>query len=230
MQGSQVAKAKEDISDIVAAVNNDLSFLNTLGLESYATELATSIGDFEAAVIPWLGLKQELGFNIEEGKLGELKQLATIIEQKIAETGMVTLNSDFQAMVKSQQNYLLQPNEKNLKLFNRAMGAFENMSNVYAMLDLYEKEIEQYKATFKRVSELSKQLGSVEQQLISTKMQLKTIIAAATGELGTISAQYQSSAENSSGQTVWSILVACIVWQCSLYLSLSCKVARFLVH
>ena len=83
LQGSQVAKAKEDISDIVAAVNNDLSFLNTLGLESYATELATSIGDLEAAVIPWLGLKQELGFNIEEGKLGELKQLATIIEQKL---------------------------------------------------------------------------------------------------------------------------------------------------
>ncbi|WP_341662973.1 methyl-accepting chemotaxis protein [Vibrio sp.] len=231
LQGSQVAKAKEDISDIVAAVNNDLSFLNTLDLKSYATELATSIGDFEAAVSPWLGLKQELGFNIEEGKLGELKQLATTIEQKIAETGMVTLNSDFQAMVKSQQNYLLQPNEKNLKLFNRAMGAFESMSNVYAMLDLYEKEIEQYKATFKRVSELSKQLGSVEQQLISTKMQLKTIIAAATGELGTISAQYQSSAENSSGQTIWSIMVACIVlavFTISIFIMQSSSLSRSL--
>ena len=144
---------------------------------------------------------------------------------------MVTLNSDFQAMVKSQQNYLLQPNEKNLKLFNRDMGAFESISNVYEMLDLYKKEIEQYKATFKRVSELSKQLGSVEQQLISTKMQLKTIIAAATGELGTISAQYQSSAENSSGQTVWSILVACIVlavFTISIFIMQSSSLSRSL--
>ncbi|ERB67027.1 chemotaxis protein [Vibrio coralliilyticus OCN008] len=140
-----------------------------------------------------------------------MKKLANIIEQKIAETGMVTLNSDFQAMVKSQQNYLLQPNEENLKLFNRAMGAFESMSNVYAMLDLYEKEIEQYKATFVRVSELSKQLGSVEQQLISTKMQLTQLIAAVTSELGGISSQYQLSAEKSSEQTLWSILVACII-------------------
>ena len=38
------------------------------------------------------------------------------------------------------------------------------MSNVYAMLD-FTKEIEEYKSTFSRVSELSKELGSVEQQL-----------------------------------------------------------------
>ncbi|WFB47139.1 methyl-accepting chemotaxis protein [Vibrio coralliilyticus] len=211
LEGAQVAKAKQDISDIVEAVNNDVAFLNVLNLMSYANELEQSIGDFQAAANPWLELKQELGFNIDEGKLGELKKLANIIEQKIAETGMVTLNSDFQAMVKSQQNYLLQPNEENLKLFNRAMGAFESMSNVYAMLDLYEKEIEQYKATFVRVSELSKQLGSVEQQLISTKMQLTQLIAAVTSELGGISSQYQLSAENSSEQTLWSILVACII-------------------
>ena len=211
LEGAQVAKAKQDISDIVEAVNNDVAFLNVLNLKSYANELEQSIGDFQAAANPWLKLKQELGFNIDEGKLGELKKLANIIEQKIAETGMVTLNSDFQAMVKSQQNYLLQPNEENLKLFNRAMGAFESMSNVYAMLDLYEKEIEQYKATFVRVSELSKQLGSVEQQLISTKMQLTQLIAAVTSELGGISSQYQLSAEKSSEQTLWSILVACII-------------------
>ncbi|NOI75166.1 methyl-accepting chemotaxis protein [Vibrio coralliilyticus] len=211
LEGAQVAKAKQDISDIVEAVNNDVGFLNVLNLKSYANELEQSIGDFQAAANPWLELKQELGFNIDEGKLGELKKLANIIEQKIAETGMVTLNSDFQAMVKSQQNYLLQPNEENLKLFNRAMGAFESMSNVYAMLDLYEKEIEQYKATFVRVSELSKQLGSVEQQLISTKMQLTQLIAAVTSELGGISSQYQLSAEKSSEQTLWSILVACII-------------------
>nr|WP_252724318.1 hypothetical protein [Vibrio hepatarius] len=73
LQGSQVSKAKEDIVSIVAAVNKDISFLNTLGLQSYANELGTSIGDFEAAVNPWLALMQELGFKIDEGKLGELK-------------------------------------------------------------------------------------------------------------------------------------------------------------
>ena len=80
MQGSQVSKAKEDIGSIVVAVNKDLSFLSTLGLQSYADELGKSIGDFEAAVNPWLALRQELGFNIDEGKLGELKKLASIIE------------------------------------------------------------------------------------------------------------------------------------------------------
>ncbi|MCG9683184.1 methyl-accepting chemotaxis protein [Vibrio sp. Isolate23] len=211
LAGSQVAQAKQDIADIVEAVNNDVSFLNTLNLKRYGGELEQSINNFQTTAIPWLELKQELGFNIDEGKLGELKKLASIIEQKIAETGMVTLNSDFQAMVKSQQNYLLQPNEQNLKLFNRAMGAFESMSNVYAMLELYEKEIEQYKATFVRVSELSQQLGSVEQQLISNKIQLTQLIASITSELSGISSEYQMSAEKSSEQTLWSILVACII-------------------
>ncbi|MEF1173630.1 methyl-accepting chemotaxis protein, partial [Vibrio sinaloensis] len=158
-----------------------------------------------------LNLKSELGLTIDEGKLGELKQLATTIEKKIEETGMVTLNSDFQAMVKSQQNYLLQPNEQNLKLFNRAMAGFESMSNVYAMLELYEKEIEQYKSTFVRVSELSQQLGSVEQQLLVSKAQLTKIIGAITLELASLSEQYQTSATKASNQTLWSILVACTV-------------------
>lgn len=61
---------------------------------------------------------------------------------------MVTINSDFQAMIKAQQNYLLQPNEQNLRLFNRALAGFVSMSQSYAMLDLYKAEIEQFKTTF----------------------------------------------------------------------------------
>tara|TARA_Y100001960_G_C14770641_1_gene879771 strand:- start:676 stop:2556 length:1881 start_codon:yes stop_codon:yes gene_type:complete len=211
LSGSQVAQAKQDISEIVSAVSVDAEFLNQVGLSSQADTLTKNVSQFESAANPWLNLKQELGFSIDEGKLGELKQLATTIEKKIEETGMVTLNSDFQAMVKSQQNYLLQPNEENLKLFNRAMAGFESMSNVYAMLELYEKEIEQYKSTFMRVSELSQQLGSVEQQLLASKSTLTQIIASITSDLGTISEQYQSSAEKASSQTQWSILIACIV-------------------
>ena len=143
MTGENVAVAQSQINTISVAVASDSAFLNQVGLSSEGKQLAQSVADFESAVTPWLEVKQELGFNIDEGKLGKLKGLAGIIEQKILETGMVTLNSDFQAMVKSQQNYLLQPTEKNLKLFNRAMAGFESMSNVYAMLDLYEKEIEE---------------------------------------------------------------------------------------
>ena len=211
MTGAKVSATLARIDDIVVSIGKDSKFLSQVGLVSQAEQLTQSVLDFKDAVSPWLSMKQELGFNIDEGKLGQLKQLAAIIEQKIAETGMVTLNSDFQAMVKAQQNYLLQPTEQNLKLFNRAMGAFESMSNVYAMLDLYEKEIEQYKETFVSVSELSKQLTAIEQQVNTTKVNMTQLIGSITSELGGISARYQSVAENTSQQTLWSILVACVI-------------------
>ncbi|WP_038172696.1 MULTISPECIES: methyl-accepting chemotaxis protein [Vibrio] len=211
MTGAKVPATLARIDDIVVSIGKDSQFLSQVGLVSQAEQLTQSVLDFKDAVSPWLSMKQELGFNIDEGKLGQMKQLAATIEQKIAETGMVTLNSDFQAMVKAQQNYLLQPTEENLKLFNRAMGAFESMSNVYAMLDLYEQEIEQYKQTFVGVSELSKQLNAIEQQVNSTKVNMTQLIGSITSDLGGISARYQNVAENTSQQTLWSILVACVI-------------------
>ena len=209
--GENVAVAQSQINTISAAVASDSAFLSQVGLSSEGEQLAQSVADFESAVTPWLEVKQELGFNIEEGKLGKLKGLADTIEQKILETGMVTLNSDFQAMVKSQQNYLLQPTEKNLKLFNRAMAGFESMSNVYAMLDLYEKEIEEYKNTFSRVSELSKELGAVEKQLDIAKTKMTELIGEITSNLGGISSRYQKVAERASTQTLWSTLIASVI-------------------
>lgn len=211
MTGAKVPDTQIRIEEIVTAIGKDSRFLSQVGLVSQGEQLSKSVVDFKEAVSPWLSMKQELGFNIDEGKLGQLKQLASIIEQKIAETGMVTLNSDFQAMVKAQQNYLLQPTEENLKLFNRAMGAFESMSNVYAMLELYEKEIEQYKQTFQTVSDLSKQLISIEQKVAATKATMTQLIGSITSELGGISTEYQNIAERSSNQTLWSILIACVV-------------------
>lgn len=211
MTGAKVPDTQIRIEEIVTAIGKDSQFLSQVGLVSQGEQLSKSVVDFKEAVSPWLSMKQELGFNIDEGKLGQLKQLASIIEQKIAETGMVTLNSDFQAMVKAQQNYLLQPTEENLKLFNRAMGAFESMSNVYAMLELYEKEIEQYKQTFQTVSDLSKQLISIEQKVAATKATMMQLIGSITSELGGISTEYQNVAERSSKQTLWSILIACVV-------------------
>ncbi|NVJ58412.1 MAG: methyl-accepting chemotaxis protein [Vibrionaceae bacterium] len=211
MTGTKVSDTQVRIEEIVTAISKDSQFLSQVGLVTQGEQLSRSVGDFKQAVSPWLSMKQELGFSIDEGKLGQLKQLATIIEQKIAETGMVTLNSDFQAMVKAQQNYLLQPTEENLKLFNRAMGAFESMSNVYAMLELYEKEIEQYKQTFQTVSDLSKQLTSIEQKVTATKATMTQLIGSITAELGGISTEYQNVAERSSKQTLWSIMIACVV-------------------
>ncbi len=211
MTGAKVAGTLARIEEIVSAVGKDSQFLSQVGLVSQGEQLTQSVIDFKNAVSPWLSMKQELGFNIDDGKLGQLKQLATTIEQKINETGMVTLNSDFQAMVKAQQNYLLQPTEENLKLFNRAMGAFESMSNVYAMLELYEKEIEQFKQTFQSVSELSKQLISIEQKVASTKATMTQLIGSITSELGGISTEYQNVAERSSQQTLWSIMIACVL-------------------
>lgn len=211
MTGAKVAGTLARIEEIVSAVDKDSQFLSQVGLVSQGEQLTQSVIDFKDAVSPWLSMKQELGFNIDDGKLGQLKQLATAIEQKINETGMVTLNSDFQAMVKAQQNYLLQPTEENLKLFERAMGAFESMSNVYAMLELYEKEIEQFKQTFQSVSELSKQLISIEQKVASTKATMTQLIGSITSELGGISTEYQNVAERFSQQTLWSIMIACVL-------------------
>ena len=211
MTGAKVAGTLARIEEIISAVGKDSQFLSQVGLVSQGEQLTQSVIDFKDAVSPWLSMKQELGFNIDDGKLGQLKQLATAIEQKINETGMVTLNSDFQAMVKAQQNYLLQPTEENLKLFNRAMGAFESMSNVYAMLELYEKEIEQFKQTFQSVSELSKQLISIEKKVASTKATMTQLIGSITSELGGISTEYQNVAERSSQQTLWSIMIACVL-------------------
>ncbi|MCY9844691.1 methyl-accepting chemotaxis protein [Vibrio caribbeanicus] len=211
MTGENVAVAQSQINTISAAVASDSAFLSQVGLSSEGEQLAQSVADFESAVTPWFEVKQELGFNIDEGKLGKLKGLAGTIEQKILETGMVTLNSDFQAMVKSQQNYLLQPTEKNLKLFNRAMAGFESMSNVYAMLDLYEKEIEEYKNTFSRVSELSKELGAVEKQLDIAKTKMTELIGEITSNLGGIGSRYQKVAERASTQTLWSTLIASVI-------------------
>ncbi len=170
--------------------------------------MKTAIQEFEQSLAPWLELRSEVGFSVEEGKLGRMKELAKIIEAKIAETGMVTINSDFQEMIKTQQNYLLQANEQNLKLFNRSMAMFVNVSNSYGMLDLYEKEIEEFKSTFTRVSELLQQLSSIEQQLASTQQASLQQIQQASEMLSSMASDYQNRAANYSDSTKWSVLIA----------------------
>ena len=207
----QLDDTKQSIADIAKAVAVDAQLLQRVSLADFAAQLTKSVDQFEQAVSPWLSLKSELGFSVDSGKLGELKRLASVIESKIAETGMVTINSDFQAMIKAQQTYLLQPNEQNLRLFNRALAGFVTMSNTYAMLDLYQQEIDQFKSTFERVSVLSQQVEASEQQMLLTESQMKTVVANASQALETLSHSYTDVAQQDAHHTVWSVLFACAV-------------------
>jgi methyl-accepting chemotaxis protein len=199
------------LEQLTEAANDDVLFLNSMGLNSQASLLVNAVQEFEHAMRPWLDIKSELGFSVDEGKLGLLKQLAATIEAKIAETGMVSINADFQVLVKAQQNYLLDPNENNLKLFNRAMAMFINSSKSYSMLNLYELEIEEFKRIFVRVGELSQQVERLDLQLISAEKQAQEIIKKLSSELTDMSDQFQSSAAKDATNTTWSLLIAFVV-------------------
>ncbi len=214
-------------------VDKDVQFLKSIGFDNEANQLGQAIQSFDGALRPWMAIKAELGFNVDEGKLGELKSLATTIEKKIEETGMVTINSDFQAMIKTQQNYLLQPNEQNLKLFNRAMAGFVSSSNSYAMLELYKKEIEQFKTTFARVSELSQQVKEQEAALVGSETQARELIETISEKLESMSTQFRNAAESSGNKTLWSVLVACAalaVITISIFVMLSLSLSRSLAQ
>lgn len=233
LNGNQVSSAIEKLNQLMKDVESNVRFLELSALRQEGTLLKGAVSQFDAALRPWLELKSELGFNVDEGKLGELKRLAATIEKKIEETGMVTINSDFQVMVKAQQNYLLQPSEQNLKLFNRAMAGFKNVSNSYAMLDLYEQELEQFKDTFLRVSQLSQQVGVMEGNLILSENQAKKVIQDISTKLASLSLQYQQSARKSAAQTQWSVLGACAilaVLTISIFVTLNLSLTRSLTQ
>ncbi|CAH8197537.1 methyl-accepting chemotaxis protein [Vibrio aestuarianus] len=233
LNGNQVSSALEKLNQLMKDVESNARFLELSKLRQEGTLLKGAVTQFDAALRPWLELKSELGFNVDEGKLGELKRLAATIEKKIEETGMVTINSDFQVMVKAQQNYLLQPNEQNLKLFNRSMAGFKNVSNSYAMLDLYEQELDQFKDTFLRVSQLSQQVGVMEGNLILSENQAKKVIQDISTKLDSLSLQYQQSARKSAAQTQWSVLGACAVLAVltiSIFVTLNLSLTRSLTQ
>ncbi|WP_165310855.1 methyl-accepting chemotaxis protein [Vibrio ziniensis] len=233
LTADQVSQATDKLNSLMDNVQIDIQFLQQLNLNDESQQLQQVTSQFEQSLLPWMELKSELGFNVEEGKLGELKTLATTIEKKISETGMVTINSDFQAMVKAQQNYLLQPNEQNLKLFNRAMASFVNMSKSYSMLDLYAKEVEKFKETFLRVSELSQLVNEQQSQLIISESQAKSLIETLSKQIESISETYQMQAEQVGTQTQWSVLVACAVLAVitiSIFIMLSVSLTRSLTQ
>lgn len=233
MDVSKIPKAKSDLKKVQNSVKNNQQSLIKFDLPSEATKLEKALSGYVTAFNPWLELRSELGFNVEDGKLGELKTLASTIEAKIKETGMVTLDSDFQNMIKMQQNYLLLPTEKNKKLFNRALGAFVSMSNVYAMLDLYEKEIEQFKVTFVRVSELSQQLGQLEERLFNSQENVLSTIDNVDLKLEAMAELYQEQSSDAASTTLISTTVACFILAAitlSIFMTLSISITRALTR
>ncbi|MDB1123581.1 methyl-accepting chemotaxis protein [Vibrio algarum] len=231
MNSQKVESVKSSIYAIQDKGQENKEYLRSVGMENRANELVTLIGGYRDALEPWLSLRSELGFNADDGKLGRLKEIAVVIEQKIAETGMVTLNSDFQAMIKAQQNYLLTPSEQNLKLFNRAKAGFANMSNTYAMLDLYEKELEEFSTTFEKVAVLSGQLSDIESQLYANQDAVLAVVAQITSELTIISERYQRIAADTADVSLWSILIACTILAfitIVIFITLSLSITRTL--
>ncbi|HAS6305805.1 TPA: HAMP domain-containing protein [Vibrio vulnificus] len=231
LTATQVNAIQADVTHLEQNVRQAGETLVQFDLTAQADNMQQAVNALAKSLAPWLNVKSELGFNVDEGKLGQLKDLAKVIEQKIEETGMVTINSDFQAMIKTQQNYLLQPNEQNMKLFNRAMAMFVNISNSYGMLDIYEKEIEQFKQTFIRVSELSQQLGALEQQLKNNQREAINLIQQASEQLNAVADDQQQRAASSASETQWSVLIALAalaVFTIVIFLSISVSLTRSL--
>lgn len=231
MSSDKVSGVRSALADIQQSGDRNRAYLVSLGMSAQATEFVDSISTYQDAVQPWLELRSELGFNADDGLLGNLKEIAAVIEKKIAETGMVTLTSDFQAMIKAQQNYLLTPSEQNLKLFNRAKAGFTNMSNTYAMLGLYKTELDSFSETFKRVADLSGQLGEIETMLFQSQDQLLSRVSEISSELGAMSQQYQSSAASTADTTLWSVLIACsilAIFTVAIFVTLSLSMTKAL--
>ncbi|EIY9460561.1 methyl-accepting chemotaxis protein [Vibrio vulnificus] len=231
LTATQVNAIQADVKHLEQNVRQAGETLVQFDLTAQADNMQQAVNALAKSLAPWLNVKSELGFNVDEGKLGQLKDLAKVIEQKIEETGMVTINSDFQAMIKTQQNYLLQPNEQNMKLFNRAMAMFVNVSNSYGMLEIYEKEIEEFKQTFIRVSELSQQLGALEQQLKNNQREAINLIQQASEQLNAVADDQQQRAASSASETQWSVLIALAalaVFTIVIFLSISVSLTRSL--
>ncbi|MGX9415784.1 methyl-accepting chemotaxis protein [Vibrio sp. WJH972] len=191
--------------------NQDIMFLNSMELGAEADVLRNAIAEFDGAMRPWLELKSELGFSADEGKLGVLKKLAAVIEERIAETGMVSINADFQVLIKAEQNYLLEPSDDNLTLFNRAMAMFKNSSISYSMMNLYESELNEFQETFVRVGELSQQLEVLDEQLNNAETRAETVIYDLSVELTGMSSEFQASAESDANSTIWTLLISLVV-------------------
>ncbi|POF55813.1 methyl-accepting chemotaxis protein, partial [Vibrio vulnificus] len=89
----------------------------------------------------------------------------------------------------------------------------------------------QFKQTFIRVSELSQQLGALEQQLKNNQREAINLIQQASEQLNAVAGDQQQRAASSASETQWSVLIALAalaVFTIVIFLSISVSLTRSL--
>ncbi|EDL52146.1 Methyl-accepting chemotaxis protein [Vibrio mediterranei AK1] len=224
--------AFEDSMDrLETSAEQDLAFLNQAGLTTESDNVSNTLESFIFNLSPWLTIKSELGFSVNDGLLQQLQQNNAKIDAAIKETGMVTLTSDFQKVVTSLQEYLIQPNEENEKGFKRALAGFVNASNTYAMLELYENEVKALELGFARVVELSGTLVGLEKKLDQAQAITLEAFDKAALALNQQALSLGNQAADVSSMTKASVGIACALlalFTTAIFLTLNVSLARSL--
>ncbi|ASI90447.1 methyl-accepting chemotaxis protein [Vibrio mediterranei] len=224
--------AFEDSMDrLETSAEQDLAFLKQAGLITESDNVSNTLESFIFNLSPWLTIKSELGFSVNDGLLQQLQQNNAKIDAAIKETGMVTLTSDFQKVVTSLQEYLIQPNEQNEKGFKRALAGFVNASNTYAMLELYENEVKALELGFARVVELSGTLVGLEQKLDQAQAITLEAFDKAALALNQQALSLGNQAADVSSMTKASVGIACALlalFTTAIFLTLNISLARSL--
>ncbi len=224
--------AFEDSMDrLETSAEQDLAFLKQAGLTTESDNVSNTLESFIFNLSPWLTIKSELGFSVNDGLLQQLQQNNAKIDAAIKETGMVTLTSDFQKVVTSLQEYLIQPNEQNEKGFKRALAGFVNASNTYAMLELYENEVKALELGFARVVELSGTLVGLEKKLDQAQAITLEAFDKAALALNQQALSLGNQAADVSSMTKASVGIACALlalFTTAIFLTLNVSLARSL--
>ncbi|MBY6197423.1 methyl-accepting chemotaxis protein [Vibrio hangzhouensis] len=197
------------IEELEQSAELDWLHLETNGFVAESEAIQGTLERFIFNISPWLSLKSELGFHVNDGLLGQLQQNNARINAAIKETGMVTLTSDFQKVVTTLQEYLIEPVEQNEKGFKRALAGFINASNSYAMLELYQAEVKALEMGFKRVVELSGTLVNLEKKLDQAQAETLSSFTTAAKVLNEQAQTLGKQAAEVSSVTQISVGVAC---------------------
>ena len=209
----------------------DRDFLQRHGFGDQNQLMTVALARFIQDLGPWITLKSEFGFSMDDGLLGQMHQYNAKIDAAIKETGMVTLTADFQKVVTSMQDFLIESNAENEKGFKRALASFINASNAYAMLELYEKEVQALELGFTRIVELSAGLNQLEGQLGVAQVATLAAFSDAAELLGQQATSLASEADKVSGMTRMSVGIACALlalFTTAIFLALNISLSRSL--
>ncbi|MGR5176937.1 methyl-accepting chemotaxis protein [Vibrio parahaemolyticus] len=197
------------LEELEQSAELDWHHLEANGFVAESEAIQGTLERFIFNISPWLSLKSELGFHVNDGLLGQLQQNNARINAAIKETGMVTLTSDFQKVVTTLQEYLIEPVEQNEKGFTRALAGFVNASNSYAMLELYQAEVKALDLGFKRVVELTGTLVNLEQKLEQAQAETLSSFSSGAKVLKNQAQALSSQAAEVSSVTQISVGIAC---------------------